>query len=98
MVLHAGLPLEGMNLYNNGFSGGLLAIILYPTPSWPSPATAKPVITEAEYFDHMEHDEPGDPASSAGHDRGGGLRERPGWKKKMDFPYRTSLQSGMGSI
>ena len=30
VVLHAGLPLEGMNLYNNGFSGGLVAIVLYP--------------------------------------------------------------------
>lgn len=50
----------GLNLYNNGFSGGLLAIILYPTIV----AIArhrKPVITEAEYFDHMEHDEPETP-------------------------------------
>ena len=30
VVLQAGLPLEGMNLYNNGFSGGLVAIVLYP--------------------------------------------------------------------
>lgn len=30
VVLQAGLPLEGMNLYNNGFSGGLIAIVLYP--------------------------------------------------------------------
>ena len=30
VVLYAGLPLEGMNLYNNGFSGGLIAIVLYP--------------------------------------------------------------------
>ena len=27
MVLHAGTPVEGINLYNNGFSGGLLAIV-----------------------------------------------------------------------
>ena len=60
VVLHAGTPVEGINLYNNGFSGGLLAIILYPTIV----AIArhrKPVITEAEYFDHMEHDEPETP-------------------------------------
>ena len=41
-------------------AGGLLAIILYPTIV----AIArhrKPVITEAEYFDHMEHDEPETP-------------------------------------
>lgn len=30
VVLHAGTPVEGINLYNNGFSGGLLAIVLYP--------------------------------------------------------------------
>lgn len=30
VVLQAGLPLEGMNLYNNGFSGGLVAIVLDP--------------------------------------------------------------------
>ena len=31
VVLYAGTPVAGLNLYNNGFSGGLLAIILYPT-------------------------------------------------------------------
>ncbi|MGN0967928.1 MAG: DUF1576 domain-containing protein [Oscillospiraceae bacterium] len=30
MVLEAGSVAEGINLYNNGFSGGLLAIVLYP--------------------------------------------------------------------
>lgn len=29
-VLHVGTPVEGINLYNNGFSGGLIAIVLYP--------------------------------------------------------------------
>ena len=29
VVLQAGLPLEGMNLYNNGFSAGLVALGLY---------------------------------------------------------------------
>lgn len=50
----------GLNLYNNGFSGGLLANHLYPTIV----AIArhrKPVTIEAEYFDHMEHDEPETP-------------------------------------
>ncbi len=31
VVLSAGSPVSGLNLYNNGFSGGILAIILYPT-------------------------------------------------------------------
>ncbi len=30
VVLHAGLPLEGMNLYNNGFSTGLITVVMYP--------------------------------------------------------------------
>lgn len=30
LVLEAGSAAEGINLYNNGFSGGLLAIVLYP--------------------------------------------------------------------
>jgi len=30
LVLEAGSAAEGLNLYNNGFSGGLLAIVLYP--------------------------------------------------------------------
>lgn len=30
LVLEAGSVAEGVNLYNNGFSGGLLAIVLYP--------------------------------------------------------------------
>ena len=30
VVLYAGSPVSGLNLYNNGFSGGLIAIVLYP--------------------------------------------------------------------
>lgn len=57
VVLHAGLPLEGMNLYNNGFSGGLIAMVLYPV------LTAlvrhrKPVFQDEEYYDAFERDEP----------------------------------------
>ena len=57
VVLHAGLPLEGMNLYNNGFSGGLIAMVLYPV------LTAlvrhrKPVFQDEEYYDAFEMDEP----------------------------------------
>ena len=57
VVLHAGLPLEGMNLYNNGFSGGLIAMVLYPV------LTAlvrhrKPVFQDEEYYDAFAMDEP----------------------------------------
>ena len=57
VVLHAGTPVEGINLYNNGFSGGLVAIVLYATIV----AIArhrKPVIQDQDYFDPLEHDEP----------------------------------------
>ena len=30
VVLYNGTPVAGMNLYNNGFSGGLVAVVLYP--------------------------------------------------------------------
>lgn len=57
VVLHAGTPVEGMNLYNNGFSGGLIAIVLYPL------ITAifrhrKPTLQDEDYFDVFEDDSP----------------------------------------
>ncbi len=57
VVLHAGTPVEGMNLYNNGFSGGLVAIVLFPL------ITAifrhrKPVLQDEEYLDAFEDDSP----------------------------------------
>ena len=57
VVLYTGSPVAGMNLYNNGFSGGLVAIVLYPTII----AIArhrKPVLQAEEYMEHLEHDEP----------------------------------------
>ena len=57
VVLYAGSPVAGMNLYNNGFSGGLLAIVLYPTII----AIArhrKPTLQNDDYLDPMGHDEP----------------------------------------
>ncbi len=33
VVLYAGTPLAGLNLYNNGFSGGIVATVLYPVLS-----------------------------------------------------------------
>lgn len=57
VVLHAGTAVEGLNLYNNGFSGGLIAIVLYPTIT----AIArhrKPVLQDEDYFEAFEHDEP----------------------------------------
>jgi len=57
VVLYTGSPVAGMNLYNNGFSGGLIAIVLYPLIL----AVArhrKPVIENLDYFSEMEEDAP----------------------------------------
>lgn len=57
VVLYTGNPVAGMNLYNNGFSGGLVAIVLYPVIL----AVArhrKPVLEEMDYFEDFEEDSP----------------------------------------
>ena len=57
VVLYTGGPVAGMNLYNNGFSGGLIAIVLYPLVV----AVArhrKPVLEDLDYFEEMEEDTP----------------------------------------
>lgn len=57
VVLQAGLPLEGINLNNNGFSGGLVAIVLYPILSslvkW-----RRPVLQEEDLFAIFEKVDP----------------------------------------
>lgn len=57
VVLSAGTPVAGLNLYNNGFSGGLIAIVLFPV------ITAvlrrrRPVLQEQDYFEAFKHDAP----------------------------------------
>ena len=57
VVLQAGLPLEGMNLYNNGFSGGLVAIVLYPILT-SVVKRRRPVLKEADLFAMFEETAP----------------------------------------
>lgn len=77
LVLQTGGPVAGLNLYNNGFSGGLIAIVLYPT------LTAivrhrRPKLRDADYYDLFEEDQPINmdgwqlkrPHEAAGHDGG----------------------------
>ena len=62
LVLQTGGPVAGLNLYNNGFSGGLIAIVLYPTIT----AIAKhrrPVLRDEDYYDLFEEDKPIDISS-----------------------------------
>lgn len=57
VVLHAGMPLEGMNLYNNGFSGGLIAIVLYPVLTTLVRHRGA-VVHNEDYFDVFEENSP----------------------------------------
>ena len=57
VVLYTGSPVAGMNLYNNGFSGGLIAIVLYPT-ILAIARHRKPVLQEEDYFEQLEGDRP----------------------------------------
>ena len=57
VVLRAGTPVEGFNLYNNGFSGGLLAIVLYPIIT-EAIRHRRPELQDEDYFDAFEQDSP----------------------------------------
>lgn len=57
VVLHAGTPVEGINLYNNGFSGGLIAIVIYPIVM-SAIRHRNPEIQDEDYFDAFEEDAP----------------------------------------
>ena len=62
LVLETGGPVAGLNLYNNGFSGGLIAIVLYPTII----AIARhrrPEIQDQDYYDQFEESAPIDTSS-----------------------------------
>ena len=63
VVLHAGTPVEGINLYNNGFSGGLIAIVLFPIIT-SAISRRKPELQDEDYFDAFEHDTPIPPPPS----------------------------------
>ncbi len=60
LVLSVGSPVSGLNLYNNGFSGGLLAIILYPLII-DIVRHRKLELQDEDYFDIMSHEEPQTP-------------------------------------
>lgn len=57
LVLSVGSPVSGLNLYNNGFSGGLLAIIMYPVII-DIVRHRKLELQDEDYFEIIEHEEP----------------------------------------
>ena len=68
VVLQAGLPLEGMNLYNNGFSGGLVAIVLYPILT-SLVKHRRPVLVEEDLYAMFDSDAPQPPEELLEKDR-----------------------------
>lgn len=57
LVLETAGPVSGVNLYNNGFSGGLIAIVLFPVLT----AVVKhrrPIIQDEEYYDVFDAEDP----------------------------------------
>ena len=76
LVLETGGPVAGLNLYNNGFSGGLIAIVLYPT------ITAivrhrRPALQDEDYYDLFEKSEPIDAAARQARKEQDAAREAP---------------------
>ena len=57
VVLYAGSPVSGLNLYNNGFSGGLIAIVIYPI-AMAAIRHRKPELQDEDYFEAFEEDAP----------------------------------------
>nr|WP_300129438.1 DUF1576 domain-containing protein [uncultured Butyricicoccus sp.] len=63
VVLYTGSPVAGMNLYNNGFSGGLVAIVLYAIVIAVI-RHRRPEIQDEDYFDLVADDEPTAPKTA----------------------------------
>lgn len=57
VVLQTGGPVAGLNLYNNGFSGGLIAMVLYPI-LMAMLRRRKPELQIRDYYEAFEHDDP----------------------------------------
>ena len=96
LVLQTGGPVAGLNLYNNGFSGGLIAIVLYPT------LTAivrhrRPKMRDADYFDLFGEQAPINMSYWHTHkpetDEKTHLQEKPDTKMPEDEPDATDLRS-----
>ena len=55
LVLTTSDPVAGVNLYNNGFSGGLVAVVLYPTLT-SIVRHRRPTLQDEDYYDLFEDD------------------------------------------
>ena len=85
VVLYTGSPVAGMNLYNNGFSGGLIAIVLYPC-ILAIIKRRRPVLQDKEYLEQMEEDAP---VSSSDTDV---VEEKADYRKNRKNAYRHPFE------
>ena len=89
VVLQAGLPLEGMNLYNNGFSGGLVAIVLYPILT-SLVKNRRPVLREEDLYAMFVSDAPQSPEELPGKERRLGTDRRSGKDRRSGIERRVN--------
>ena len=92
LVLQTGDPVAGLNLYNNGFSGGLIAIVLYPT------VTAivrhrRPTLRDADYYDLFEETAPIDINTWLEQEHASTLPNRP----EFVTPQQSTEDSGINT-
>lgn len=57
LVLQTSGPVSGLNLYNNGFSGGLIAIVFYPVITSIF-RRHRPIIKNDSFFEQFDNDQP----------------------------------------
>lgn len=95
VVLQAGLPLEGMNLYNNGFSGGLVAIVLYPILT-SLVKRRRPVLIEEDLFAMFEQDAPQSPEELPGKERRVTAERRSGQDRRVSREAWTGVERRTG--
>ncbi len=95
VVLQAGLPLEGMNLYNNGFSGGLVAIVLYPILT-SLVKSRRPVLMEEDLFAMFASDAPQRPEELPGKERRLGKDRRSGNERRAKKQERDGEERRSG--
>ncbi len=95
VVLQAGLPLEGMNLYNNGFSGGLVAIVLYPILT-SLVKSRRPVLMEEDLFAIFASDAPQRPEELPGKERRLGKDRRSGNERRAKKQERDGEERRSG--
>ncbi len=77
LVLQTSGPVAGLNLYNNGFSGGLIAIVFFPIITAVA-RRRRPALQDEEYYDLFDEDSPINPPLPAETPEGDGPSQEDG--------------------